>query len=402
MQHRRLGRPRLRRRRVRRAQASVGISERQIAPLDGAGQPHRDVGPRAIDDGRRRIEHLQHPAPRRRAALDQVGDPAERNHRPAQHGQVGVEGDELANREPPVDDLAAAQPQHDQGADPEQEGQARVEEALQADQAAVAAQELGVGALEAGQLGLLLAVGADDPDSGQRLLRHRRQLGQLGLDPLEAAMDGRAEAVDRDRDERQRHQGHAGQPRIDRQHQEDRDDEDDAGRDRVHHRRAGHHADGRQVVGRARHQVAGAPGLEVGQRQPLQVAEEVVADVELDVPRGNDELLPHLEAEPAADAGDGQQRRGVAAQRRQRGAIREVVDRQPEHPRADELDGGRDQRGEESQRDGALIAADVGKQPPQRRPGHVVSICAAPAAADLSAGPPASDTSSRASRARTP
>ena len=46
------------------------------------------------------IQHFQHPLPRRHAALEHVGDPAERNHRPAQHRQVRVERDELADRDP--------------------------------------------------------------------------------------------------------------------------------------------------------------------------------------------------------------------------------------------------------------------------------------------------------------
>ena len=48
---------------------------------------------------------------------------------------------------------------------------------------------------------------------------------------------------------------------------------------RVHDRRADHHADGIQVVGGARHQVAGPMRLEVGERQLLEVREEVVAHV---------------------------------------------------------------------------------------------------------------------------
>ena len=186
-----------------------------MAPVRRAG----DVRARPVDDGRRRVEHFQHPAPRRRAALQQVGDPAERDHRPAEHRQVGVEGDELAEGEPAGDHLAAAQPQHHERAQAEEEREARIEQALQADQPAVAAQELLVGPAEAGQLGLLLPVGAHDPDAGQRFLGHRRQLGQLGLDLLEAAMDRRAEALDRQRHERQRDQRHPGQPRVDRQHQ---------------------------------------------------------------------------------------------------------------------------------------------------------------------------------------
>ena len=50
----------------------------------------------------------------------------------------------------------------------------------------------------------------------------------------------------------------------------------------------------------------------------------------------------------------------------------------------DELDAGRDQRAQQPQRDRCPIAAHVREQPPQRRPGHAASICAARGRPDLS------------------
>ena len=83
-------------------------------------------------------------------------------------------------------------------------------------------------------------------------------------------------------------------------------DEDRVGR--VHHRRADHHADGVQVVGGARHQVAGPVPVEIPERQPLQAGEEGVADVVLDVARRADQDPPHQEPEDAAHDGDAEQR----------------------------------------------------------------------------------------------
>ncbi len=77
---------------------------------------------------------------------------------------------------------------------------------------------------------------------------------------------------------------------------------------RVHHRRADHHADGVQVVGGARHQVAGPVRLEVRRAAAVsQMREEVVAHVVLDVPRRADEDAAHEEAEDAADQADAEQ-----------------------------------------------------------------------------------------------
>ena len=108
----------------------------------------------------------------------------------------------------------------------------------------------------------------------------------------------------RHRDERQRDQRQQRQPRVDRDHQRQRRDERQHRVRRVHDRRADHHAHGVQVVGGARHQVAGPVRLEVRQRQLLQVREEVVPHVVLDVPRRADQDAAHQEAEDAADEAD--------------------------------------------------------------------------------------------------
>jgi hypothetical protein len=43
------------------------------------------------------VEHLEHPLPRRHAALQQVRHPAEGDHRPGEHHQVGVERHQFAD-----------------------------------------------------------------------------------------------------------------------------------------------------------------------------------------------------------------------------------------------------------------------------------------------------------------
>ena len=120
-----------------------------------------------VIDVRLDVENLEHALPRRHAALKDVRHPPKSNHRPAQHHQVGVERDELAESDPAADNGAAALPQNEQRAEPEEQRHAREEEALQRDQSAIAAQILDVRAMEALELMLLLSVGADDADAGQ-------------------------------------------------------------------------------------------------------------------------------------------------------------------------------------------------------------------------------------------
>ena len=175
------------------------IGEDQVADLDGAGQRHgaAGVGHVPVADVRDGVEHLQHPLPRRHAPLQDVGDPSERDHRPAEHHEVGVERDELAERDLPANDVAAAEPEHQQRAEAEEERHARKEQPLQPDQHAVAPHVFAVGGAEPLDLVGLLVVGADHAHAGERLLDDRAQMRQLFLDRFEPLVDGAAEVTGR-------------------------------------------------------------------------------------------------------------------------------------------------------------------------------------------------------------
>src|SRR5688500_12239199 len=54
------------------------------------------------------LEHLEHSFPARQAALEHVGDPTERDHRPGEHRQICKKCDELTDGHAPADHLAAA------------------------------------------------------------------------------------------------------------------------------------------------------------------------------------------------------------------------------------------------------------------------------------------------------
>ena len=116
---------------------------------------------------------------------------------------------------------------------------------------------------------------------------------------------------------------------------------------RIHDRRADHHADGVQVVGRARHQVAGAARLVVAERHLLQPREEVVPDVVLDVARRADDDPAHQEAEDGAHARDAEEQRGVDRELLPRHAAGQIVDRELQHPRRQQLERGREDDADE-------------------------------------------------------
>ena len=129
---------------------------------------------------------------------------------------------------------------------------------------AIALQVLVVRPAEPLELRRFLTIGADDADARERLLRDGAHVGQLRLNPLEPLVDRPAEELDRNRHERQRDERpcRVSRASIDDHHrQRDRERQHRVGR--VHDRRADHHPHGAEVVGRARHQVAGAMRLEI-------------------------------------------------------------------------------------------------------------------------------------------
>ena len=278
----------------------VTEGERQVPKFDGADNLVRlrtsssgvtvrlkpdttAAGINVVADGGRRIENVEHPLPARHAALQHVRHPAKRNHRPREHGEIGEEGDELAQRDALRDDGTAAEPQHQHRTQPEEERHGREEDPLQRDELPVAAHVLEVGLPEAFEFRALLAVGTHHAHARQRLLSNGAHLGELRLDALEPLVDGAAEVVHRDRDERQRDERQQRQPHVDGEHHRQRRDEGQQRIGGVHDRWPDHHPHGVEVVGGARHQVAGAVRLVVRQWQRLQMREELVAHVVLDV-----------------------------------------------------------------------------------------------------------------------
>jgi hypothetical protein len=177
-------------------------------------------------------------------------------------------------------------------------------------------------------------------------------------------VDGGAEQLHRHGHERQRDQRPQREPRVDRDHDREGHRKRQQRVRRIHDRRADHHPHRVEIVGRARHQVAGAVRLEIRQRQLLQVREEVVAHVVLDVAGGADQNPAREELEDAAEQTDREQQRAVAGQLAARHALCEIVDRAPEHGRPGERDRSRHHDACQAEDELAAVAQNVGEQAP--------------------------------------
>ena len=93
----------------------------------------------------------------------------------------------------------AAGPQHDQEGEADQHFQQRLEHALNANQLDVLRDVLAVQLLEATHLGVLLHEGADHAHAREVLLHAAGDIGEHGLDLLEARVDDAAEQDHRQR-----------------------------------------------------------------------------------------------------------------------------------------------------------------------------------------------------------
>ena len=101
----------------------------------------------------------------------------------------------------------------------------------------------------------------------------------------------------------------------------------------VHDARADQHAHGVEVVGGTRHDVAGARALVEAVGEPLQVREQIVAQVKLDFARDADQDPASQELEDGLGNRDGQQRPGVEQQLMNIDLFVQVVDSAPNDQR---------------------------------------------------------------------
>jgi hypothetical protein len=99
--------------------------------------------------------------------------------------------------------------------------------------------------------------------------------------------------------------------------------------------------------------------LEVGERQPLQVGEEVVPHVVLEMPRGADQDPARPEAEQAADDADAEQGGAVGQQLGPGDPRCQVVDCRPQNEGRCQGDAGGDKGTDQTQGEGPAVTEDI-------------------------------------------
>ena len=207
------------------------------------------------------------------AALEDIYHPTQGDDRPGQLHNISIEGDEIAEIDPAQQNLAPADPQHQDHRKAQQQLKGRPQHSHQAHQQQTAPDIFQVRGLKGGNLCLLLHKGLQNADSGKVLLRACRNIRKHGLDALEALMNFSSEVLDHNAGNRQRQESVNRQPGTDAPHEEQRGRREHNGIRGIHNRRPQQHAHRVQVIRGACHDVAGPGTLVERIRELFQVTE---------------------------------------------------------------------------------------------------------------------------------
>jgi hypothetical protein len=271
------------------------------------------------------------------AALHARQCPAERDRRPREVREIGVEGDEGSQGDALVHDRLASQPEHDEPADAGDQPHERHGYGLHARQAQATAEVLVVQPAEVGDLAGLHGIGAHHGDPAEVLLNLRRQHAELLLHLGGAHLDLVDEPLGDQDEKRKRCQGIHREPRVDQPHGGERADEGERGPRHHDGAEAGELADGRDVAGRARHEIADAVRVVEGRRHGQQMREEIVAEVSLHPLSRAEHGESGAHPRRAVRRGEEQDDHDVARQRRS-ARVAEPIDRVLDRPRDAERD----------------------------------------------------------------
>ena len=184
-------------------------------------------------------------------------------------------------------------------------------------------------------------------------------------------MNASAESLDHDAHRRQRQERVKREPGTDGDHEGQRARGVDEGVGRVHDGGAEQHADRVQVVGGARHNVAGAVTLVVGVRKDFQTREQIVAQVELYVARDADHDPAGEELEDSLGDGDGKQHCRVEKQFVPSYSFMQIVGSLAEHQRKEDPDAVREKDAECARGVTPAVAFQIRQQRAQTLRQHV-------------------------------
>src|SRR4029077_3367114 len=180
---------------------SGGICEIQVAKFDSAGNGgvRRDLHEAVVDLGLRAQDVIQ-AAHGGGATLENVGDPAKRDHRPDEQIQIKEECEERADGKLVAQDLMAALPEKDEKGSTDERLKRRHEHAPSADELDVAGDVFTIGRVEPSYFRAFLSVGADYADSGEVLLDLGGECGQRSLNGFVELVNDFAEVAHGDCD----------------------------------------------------------------------------------------------------------------------------------------------------------------------------------------------------------
>src|SRR6185437_2258089 len=168
----------------------IFVGEGEIAKFDVAFDRVNHAGfGIAVVDGRLFDQQLVNADHGCGSTLKQVHDVAERDHGPGEHDGVDGERGEVAGADAMSKNFMAADKQNDDHGNAQHELERGPEHAHQLHEAQPAANVFAVGGVERLDLRLFLSEGANEAGSGEVFLRLRGDVGEHGLDALEAVVD---------------------------------------------------------------------------------------------------------------------------------------------------------------------------------------------------------------------
>ncbi len=136
----------------------------------------------------------------------------------------------------------------------------------------------------------------------------------------------RPKRITADADQRRGNQAEQGKPPIHAPHHADQKERGEEGLGEVHDAGAEHHADGVEIVGGARHDVAGAVFRVEVLRERDDMGEQIVAQIELDVARQADEDDAHPILKNSLDHREQHDQRGEFEDQRKAKAFHQRID----------------------------------------------------------------------------
>jgi len=339
------------------------VAEAHAAQLHPPLDPSQLVGAGGVEDRRRGVDDLQHPGHPGAGLLGDREQPGQDPDGRDELGQIGGEGEEGPDREPPVRHQQATREQHADLTECRDRLQRRGEAGGQPHRAQPPGVEHLGGGRQPAELPVLLAEALHHSHARHVLLDHPGDLAGLllcvpgrGEQPHPAApSDHRQGRTDEQRDEGQQRREHGHHPEREDEQQRLPGEVGQKGEQPLHQG---------DVAARPADELAGVELVLAGGVQALQRGEHVVAQVELHVqaepPTGV--AAQERQAEPC-QAGDDQQH---DVRRERAGAVRgRIVD----HPAGEQRDGGGDHRAQQRRAEGeqrvAPVPPDVADQPAQ-------------------------------------